>query len=75
MEAAKVKILSGGSPPMNFFRLLICALVLLLAPAEQSEASQFTPSVPVLGVEDLRPGMKGNGITVVSWRDFVRFRV
>lgn len=75
MEAAKVKILSGGSPPMNFFRLLICALVLLLAPAEQSEASQFTPSVPVLGVENLRPGMKGYALTVVSGREIVRFPV
>ncbi|MDD3915719.1 MAG: SpoIVB peptidase S55 domain-containing protein [Synergistaceae bacterium] len=60
---------------MNLFRLLICALVLLLAPAEQSEASRFTPSVPVLGVENLRPGMKGYALTVVSGREIVRFPV
>lgn len=60
---------------MNFFRLLICALLFFLAPAGQCEASQFTPSVPVLGAEHLRPGMKGYALTVVSGREIVRFPV
>lgn len=60
---------------MKFFRLLICALVVFLAPAEHSAASTFSPSVSVLGVESLRPGMKGYALTVVSGRNIVRFPV
>ena len=60
---------------MILFRLLICALVLLFAPAEKLEASVFNPSVSVLEARALRPGMKGYALTVVSGREIVRFPV
>ena len=60
---------------MILFRLLICAFVLLFAPAEKLEASVFNPSVSVLEARALRAGMKGYALTVVSGREIVRFPV
>lgn len=50
-------------------------LVLLLLWAARASGAPFTATEPVLKASEVRPGMKGHALTVVSGREIVRFPI
>lgn len=63
-----------GRPGWARALLALCAALLLL-PAAASAAKRSAKAPPMLGSRDLRPGMKGYGLTVVRGQKIERFEI